>query len=85
MPDERSQLWITGLSGKTLRVGDQALQARRSVLHLGRRLQITAGEVIGLAIMQAFITEEGVFRQGSFQPRGQSLDGGRGRRRHAAQ
>ena len=85
MPDERSQLWITGLAGKTLRVVDQGLQARRSVLHLGRRLQITAGEVIGLAIVQALIAEKRLIRHSAFQPCGQRLDGGCGRRCHAAQ
>ncbi|MDT4830407.1 hypothetical protein FQZ97_638700 [compost metagenome] len=61
------------------------MQARRSFLHLGRRLQITAGEVVGFAIVQALIGEQVVIHQGAFQPGGQRLDGGCGRRCHAAQ
>jgi hypothetical protein len=52
---------------------------------LGWRLQITDGEVVGFAVMQAPITEQSVIRWRTFQPCGQRLDGGSGRRRHTAQ
>ena len=82
--DERGELGVALLAREALGGGDERLQAR-CVLHLRGGLQVAAGEVVGLAIVQAFVGQQVFGGFTAFQAGGEGLDGCRWGRGHAAQ